>query len=87
MKFKHEHLKGFRPFNITVTVETLDELYNLYARLNMSINDVVKACETHGWGEDVKKAVENDRNELFFQLLSYMPNGGNVTPQYRHKAE
>lgn len=78
MKIKHESAKGFRPFALSVTVETLDELYNLFARLNMSNQDVVMACQKHGWGEDVKNAVYADKNQLFFELLKYLPEGSSI---------
>lgn len=73
MKIVSTHPKGFRPFTLTVTAETLDELYNLYARLNMSTNAVIAESKRQGWRLAIQEAVQADRNALLFELLKYMP--------------
>ena len=73
MKVTHVTVKEFRPFTLTVTVETLDELYNLFARLNMDISNVLAACDQHQWGAAVKKGVASDPNTLFHEITKYMP--------------
>jgi len=63
--------KGFQPITLTLKVETLNELLNLYARLNASTNAIQsQAFAVH---PDVIAAVSKDKNELLFALLQYVP--------------
>lgn len=71
MKISTKQPKGFQPITLSMTVETLDELLNLYARLNASVSAIkAQPFQQH---PDVTAAVGQDKNELLFALLQYIP--------------